>query len=217
MWPNRHLIDLTQTLRHEVRGVEIETKYTVAAQGWNASTYHLYSHAGTHLDAPVHFAVNEKTVEDIPLGRCIGPAWVADASGIAPKALLTIAHLGEIPAKIQAGESLLIRTGWSARLGQPEYYNALPRVSEELAHWCAERRLPMLGVEPPAVADPLNLEEITRIHRILLGADIIIVEGLANLERLTQPKVLFGALPLKVAGGDGAPVRAFAVEEGWLP
>ncbi len=195
-----------------MRGVRIEAKDTIESRGWNTSTYHLYSHAGTHLDAPKHFGVSEEAVDDFALERCIVPAWVADAAGIAPKEPITLAHLGDIPARIAPGEGLLIRTGWSTRLGQPEYYNALPRVSDELAQWCAERRLPMLGVEPPAVADPLNIEEITRIHRILLGAGVIIVEGLANLESLTQPKVTFAALPLKVAGGDGCPVRAFALE-----
>lgn len=212
MWQNKRLIDLTLTLEDGMRGVAIETTYTVADKGWNASTYHLYSHAGTHLDAPIHYGVNDKTVEDIPLERCIGPAWVADVSGIAAKALITLEHLGDIPEKIKPGESLLIKTGWSKRLGEPEYYNALPRISDDLAHWCAAQQLPMLGVEPPAVADPFNREEIVRIHEILLRADIIIVEGLTNLDVITSPQVIFGALPIKVAR-DGAPVRAFALEE----
>ncbi len=211
MWQDKRLVDLTLTLEDGMRGVAIETTYTVEDKGWNASTFHLYSHAGTHLDAPIHYAVNDKTVVDIPLARCMGPAWVADVTHIGPKGLITVEHLGDIPENIQPGESLLIKTGWSKRIGQPEYRNALPRISDELAHWCAAQELPMLGVEPPAVADPLNREEIVRIHEILLRADIIIVEGLTNLDALQNRRVLFGALPIKVAR-DGAPVRAFAWE-----
>lgn len=212
MWPDKRIIDLTLTLEAGMRGVETETTYTVAEHGWNASTYHLYSHAGTHLDAPLHYDVSDKTVEEIPLSQCMGPAWVADVSDIGPKGLITLAHLEDIPSLIQPGESLLIKTGWSKHHGTPAYREALPRISEALALWCADLKIPMLGVEPPAVADPFNREEITRIHRILLGADIVIVEGLTNLDALTQKKVMFCAVPIKIAG-DGAPVRAFAFEE----
>lgn len=211
MWSDKQIIDLTLTLKEGMRGVATETTYTVAEHGWNASTYHLYSHAGTHLDAPLHYDVSDKTVEDIPLSQCMGPAWVADVSHIGPKGLITVAHLGDIPNRIAPGDSLLIKTGWSKYHGKPAYREELPRISEELACWCAERNLPMVGVEPPAVADPFNREEITQIHRILLGADIVIVEGLTNLDALTRDKVMFCAVPIKIAG-DGAPVRAFAVE-----
>jgi len=208
----KRIIDLTLTLKHGMRGVAFETKYTRANKGWNAQTLHLYSHCGTHLDAPIHFEASHKTVTDIPLHRCISPAWVVNLAGIAPGALITVSDLGRISEKIQPGESLLIRTDWSERLGTPEYYAALPRVSRELAQWCVAHSITMLGVEPPAVADPKNIPEITEIHKILLAADIIIVEGLTNLKALTQEKVLFMAFPLKIEAGDGAPVRALAIE-----
>lgn len=212
MWQDKRIIDLTLTFQDGMRGVSFETACTVKEHGWNATNYHLYSHAGTHLDAPIHYGVNEKTVVDIPLERCMCEAWVADLGEVAPKALIGLNDLGDIPKKIQPGQGLLLKTGWSARVEEETYRNALPRVSEELALWCASRKLPMLGVEPPAVADPFNREEITHIHQILLKADVVIVEGLCNLEALTQPKVMFFALPIKVPG-DGAPVRAFAMED----
>ena len=209
---NRRIVDLTLTLEHGMRGVSVETTYTVAEHGWRASTYHLYSHAGTHMDAPVHYEVNNKTIVDIPLAQCMGPAWVVSIPDVAPKALITLADLGDIPEKIKPGESLLIHTGWSSRVGEPAYREALPRISEDLAIWCAAQKLPMLGVEPPAVADPFNREEITHIHQILLEADIAIVEGLTNLDALTREKVFFFAIPVKLPH-DGAPVRAFAWED----
>jgi len=212
MRSDQRLVDLTLTIEDGMRGVSIETARTVEKDGWNASTYHLYSHAGTHLDAPIHYDVNDKTVVDIPLQQCMGPAWVMDATTVGPSDLITMDHLGSIVEELQEGDSLLVKTGWSKRVGEPEYREALPRISEELAHWCAKKKLPMLGVEPPAVADPFNLKEITLIHQILLEAGIVIVEGLTNLDALTRRKVTFCAIPIKVAR-DGAPVRAFAFEE----
>jgi kynurenine formamidase len=130
-----------------------------------------------------------------------------------PKALIEVNDLGKVQALLQPDDSLLLRTGWSRHLANPELYrDQLPRVSEGLARWCVERRVKLLGVEPPSVADVTNLTELTRIHRILLGGRVDIVEGLTNLESLHEENVFFMALPLKPAGGDGSPVRALAFE-----
>ena len=89
----------------------------------------------------------------------------------------------------------------------------MPRVSLELAAWCVAKKIRMLGVEPPSVADVNNAEELTAVHWVLLKGGVIIVEGLANLDEIHREKVTFMAFPLKVAGGDGSPVRALALED----
>ena len=209
----KKIIDLTLTVRQGMPGVDLETAKTIENDGWNAKTLHLYSHAGTHMDAPLHFGVNEKTIDKISLERCIGPAWLLDLSQIKPRAAITIADLGDLVNKIEQGDSLIVRSGWSRFVDKPEYRNDLPRISEELARWCVQRKIRILGVEPPSVADVNNPEELTLIHRILLEGNITIVEGLCNLEHMNQNKFEFFALPLKVENGDGAPARAFAIIE----
>jgi kynurenine formamidase len=207
------LIDLTLAFRRGMRGVDWEIARTVERDGWNARMLHLYSHAGTHMDAQTHFAAGPETIDQIPLDRCAGPAWIVDVPGLQPRALIDVSHLGAIAAQVELGDSLLLRTGWSVHVDQPQIYrDGLPRISEPLARLCVERRIKLLGVEPPSVADVNNLEELTRIHRILLGGGVTIVEGLANLDQLRESKVWFAALPLKIEGGDGCPCRAFAVE-----
>jgi kynurenine formamidase len=209
------IVDLTLVLRHGMRGIEFETVRTVECDGWNARTLHLYSHAGTHMDAQTHFAAGPETIDQIPIERCLGPAWVVNLDGIEPKALITIAHLAEVTGKFRAGESLLLRTGWSRHVDDSPYYrDQLPRISEPLARWCVENKVRMLGVEPPSVADVNNKEELTRIHKTLLSGGVTIVEGLTNLDALHEPRVFFGALPLKIDRGDGGPCRAFALEGG---
>lgn len=207
------VIDLTLPVRNGMRGVEIAPFHTVAENGWNSSVLHLYSHSGTHMDAPRHFGVGDGSVDRIPLDRCLGPAWVVDLPGTEPRAVLTVAHLGAVAKKVRPGDGLLLRTGWAAHAERPDLYrDRLPRVGTPLAEWCVERRVRLLGVEPPSVADVNNLDELTAVHRILLGGGVIIVEGLANLHALRGERVVFGAMPLKVEGGDGSPCRAFALE-----
>jgi arylformamidase len=209
------IIDLTLTLRPGMRGVEKEPKFLYERDGWNASTLHLYSHCGTHMDAQVHFEAGLETIDQIPLERCIGRAWLVNLAGIAPKALIEISSLGDAAENFQPGDSLVLRTDWSKHIENSALYrDGLPRISEALANWCVENKVKMLGVEPPSVADVTYLPEVTRIHKILLGGGVTVVEGLCHLDQLTGPKIFFAALPLRIADGDGCPCRAFAVEGG---
>jgi len=194
-------------------GVSIEPARTVDEDGWNATTLHLYSHCGTHMDAPLHFGVSRQSIDEIPLEHLMGPAWVADLSGIEPRALIEVGDVAGAVPHLKAGDGLLLRTDWSRRLGDPSYRNALPRVSLDLARWCVDRGVRLLGVEPPSVADVHNIEELTAVHTVLLEGNVVVVEGLAHLDQIRKDKVIFMAFPLKVAGGDGAPVRALAVED----
>jgi kynurenine formamidase len=207
------IIDLTLTLREGMRGVAFEIARTVARDGWNARTLHLYSHAGTHMDAQTHFAAGPETIDQHTPERCMGPAWVARLPDAHPRQLHEVADLGELAERFQPGDSLLIHSGWSRHVANPTLYrDQLPRISEDLARWCVEQRVKLLGVEPPSVADVTNMEELTRIHKILLGGGVTIVEGLTNLDALAQERVFFLAMPLKIEGGDGSPCRAFAIE-----
>lgn len=205
-------IDLTLSLADGQRGVAFETARTVEKDGWNARTLHLYSHCGTHMDSPLHFGVSEQTIDEFPLSDCMGKAWVVRIAGDCTRRLITVADLGRVAETLQSGDSLLLQTGWSHFVHEDKYRDALPRISEELANWCVDKGVKILGVEPPSVADVHNLEEVTRIHRILLSGGVIIVEGLTHLELLKGSTVYFMALPLKVVDGDGAPVRALAFE-----
>jgi kynurenine formamidase len=207
------IIDLTLPLSSGAKGISIEPAKQLETDGWNASTLCLYSHCGTHIDAPVHFGTGTETIDAIDVEKLIGPAWVADVRPIEPRALIEPHHLGAIAEKFKPGECLLICTGWSAYYGREQYREELPRISEELAQWCVENKVRMLGVEPPSVADVNNIEELTTIHKTLFEGGVIVVEGLANLTTVSKPQVTFIALPLKISDGDGAPARAVAIEE----
>ncbi|MEP3479889.1 MAG: cyclase family protein [Fuerstiella sp.] len=208
-----NIIDLSLTVSPDMPGVEFETKYTVAEKGWNARTLHLYSHSGTHMDSQFHFEAGPQTVDQISLNNCIGKAWLIPLDDLPPKTPITTKHLGTLKEQISAGDALLLRTGWSRHVNDPTYYrdNFQP-ISPELAEWMVATGIRMVGVEPPSVADVNDLAAVTLIHNILLSGQVIIVEGLTNLDKVRGPQCLFGALPIKIANGDGAPCRAFAID-----
>ena len=205
-------IDLTQSVNNKMNGVSVESATRKSVEGWNASTLHLYSHSGTHMDAPWHFEVNEQTIDEFPIDRFFVDTWVVDMAPVEPRQLIQVSDLGLVRDQVKKGEGIILKTDWSFRAGTEVYRDGLPRISEELAKWLGQKGISLIGVEGPSVADVNNLEEVTRIHEILLSNDIIIVEGLTNLNQITQPRVRLIALPLKVQKGDGAPARVIAVE-----
>lgn len=210
---NKKIIDLTLPINNKMGGVTITPAKILDVDGWNATTLNLYSHSGTHMDAPLHFGVNAQTIDKLPTERLISEAWVVNLTHIKPKEEILISHLDAIVDDFKAGQSIILHTGWSAKLGTAAYRDDLPRISVELANWLGEKKVNILGVEPPSVADVNNIDEVTEIHHILMKNDIIVVEGLCNLEQITVQKVTLIALPLKVEGGDGAPSRVIALQD----
>jgi arylformamidase len=206
------IIDLTLSYSPIISGFSKDVAKTIAIEGWNASTLHIYSHAGTHMDAPYHFGVSDERIDEIPASRFVGDAWVVNIEITQSQQLIEIKDFVQIEDKIKNGDSIILKTGWHQFVGQPKYRNELPRISEEAAQWLVEKKVNMLAVEPCSVADVNNLPEVTLIHQILLGGNIIIVEGLCNTENLHLGKVQLIALPLKVLGGDGAPARVIAIQ-----
>jgi kynurenine formamidase len=205
-------IDLTLPLENGMRGVDIQPCKTIKADGWNATTLSLYSHAGTHMDAPLHFDVNENGIDKYPVERFFTPCFVVDLNGIKPGTEIAPDDLGDIKNELKPGEGLLFRTGWSQYVGKEQYRKGIPGISKELALWCAKNGVATIAVEPPSVADVTDIAQLTAIHQILLEADIVIVEGLTNLEKVTKSKVQLVVLPLKIKNGDGSPCRAIAIE-----
>ena len=107
-----------------------------------------------------------------------------------------------------------MRTDWCLHVEADDFRTHMPRISLELARWLVERQVALLGVETPSVASvrPGNEQELGDVHRALLEGGVV-VEGLCNLHELRQDRVHFVALPLRVRGGDGSPVRAIAIED----
>jgi len=209
----RRVVDLSLPVSSSLPGANVSTAKTIDRDGWNATTLTLYSHSGTHMDAPRHFLPAGPTLDEQDLAACCGTARIVNLAPARPRQLHTVQDVESNLGAVYPGDRLLFRTDWSKRAGTPEYRDELPRISIELARWLVERQVALIGVEPPSVADVNNMAELTEVHQTLFRGGVVIVEGLANLDRLTRTEVEFIALPLSIVGGDGCPVRAIAIEE----
>ena len=103
---------------------------------------------------------------------------------------------------------MLLRTGWGARFGEPEFFTGFPGLTEGAALWLRARKVALLGIEQPSVHPVRHLE----VHRALLSVGIVLIESVANLDQLTQDCVYLVALPMNLIGLDGAPARVIAIE-----
>jgi len=181
---------------------------TIDGNGFAEKLLHIYSHTGTHVDVPAHMLAGSATLDVLEPGRFIGRGCLVDISGIR-RGRVEIADLEEHRERIAGSEFVLLASGWARRWGDPSYYTGYPVLSPAAARWLADFGLKGVGV------DMISVDEMDSpgmdIHKIFLAEGMVIVENLTGLERLAGRDFVFSCLPLKIAGGDGSPVRAVAI------
>lgn len=220
----RQIIDLSLPVDSKLPAAEVEPYKSIAVEGWRATMLHLYSHCGTHMDAPCHFLPRGQTLDQLNLQACCGEAHVVNVAPAEPSELITLGRFQAAASSLLdkngglvPGQRLLLRTDWYKRFPSREYRDALPRISLELAQWFVEQKVRLVGVEPPSVADVNNPVELTEVHQTMFRGGIVIVEGLSNVDQIGQDTCQFIALPLHIDQGDGCPVRAIAILPGDEP
>lgn len=227
-----HAFDASTIYWPTEEGFVLETEFAgTTPGGWHyeANRFRGAEHGGTHLDAPVHFAATGQTAETVPLDRLIGDAVVIDvmractedrdhAISVEDVSAFESAH-GVIPD----GAIVLLRTGWSNNWPDRERYlgTALrgragvaglhfPGLSADAAHFLVEeRRVAAVGIDTASI-DP-GISTTFEAHRVLGAANVPVFENLANLDRLPPRDFEVVALPMKIGGGSGAPLRAVAI------
>jgi kynurenine formamidase len=202
---------------------------TPAGYYYAANDFATSEHGGTHIDAPIHFAQGRQTVDRIPLERLIGTAVVIDVTEAAsknPDYQVTADDLQRVEARdgrIPDRAIVLIRTGYAKRwpdaatyLGTAERGQAavaklhFPGLHPQAAAWLlANRSISAVGIDTASI--DYGQSTLFESHRALFAKDIPAFENLADLDRLPARGAHIIALPMKIAGGSGAPLRAIAI------
>ena len=237
-FPRGELVDLSHTydeqaiywptaegfrLRKDAEGM------TPAGYYYAANSIFTSEHGGTHIDAPIHFAQGHQTVDKIPLERLIGPAVVIDVTkesdGNADYQVTTEDFTrferehGAIPEKT----IVLIRTGFSRRWPDAMRYLGtatrgeegakllhFPGLHPDAAKWIvANRRIGAIGIDTASI--DYGQSTLFESHRTLYERDVPAFENLTALDRLPVTGAYVIALPMKIGGGSGAPLRAVAI------
>jgi len=208
---------------------------TVAAgiteKGYYYSAYSFCAaeHGGTHIDAPVHFAEGRNSVDQIPLERLIAPAIKIDVSAKATADRDYQIGVGDFEgwesqhSRIPDGAIVLLQTGWARywpdrlkylgtqKLGAEGVAELhFPGLAPEAAKWLTEnRKINAIGLDTPSI--DYGQSQLFESHRILMGKDIPAFENVASLDRIPAQGALVIAMPMKIVGGSGGPLRIVAL------
>lgn len=200
---------------------------TPAGYFYSSNAFCAPEHGGTHIDAPIHFAEHGATVDQIPLTQLMAPAVVIDVTGKTasdPDYRLTaddVRAWESTNGPIATGTIVLLRTGWGSRYGDRKAYfgDDTPGATENL-HFPSfgaeaarllinERRVAAIGVDTASIDSGQSRDFI--VHQIANGAGLPGLENIAGLDRLPPRGAWVIALPMKIAGGSGAPLRIVAL------
>jgi kynurenine formamidase len=218
-WPTATEFTLTQVAEGETEG-----GYYYAANDFAAA-----EHGGTHLDAPVHFARGGDTADQVPLERLVGDAVVVDVSESAladRDYLITKADLRSWEkrnGRISRGSIVLLRTGFGQYWPDAERYLGtaergpdavpllhFPGLGEDGARWLVDRRhVKAVGIDTASIDRGQSTDFLS--HRVLGAANTPVFENVAHMDQLPGRGFHVVALPMKIEGGSGGPLRIMAV------
>jgi kynurenine formamidase len=209
-----NIIDLTAEIYDGAPTMPMDPKCSVTEHsnldtlGYNQKRLIMSTHHGTHIDVPYHFFYEGETLEKVDPSRFIVDAVKVDLTYKKPKEAILVKDLIEFELQIDKGLSILLHTGWDKMIGDKKYFSDFPYISLELSKWLSNKNIKLVGMDIPCP----NVEDWTTVHRDILGSSTLIVEGIVNMGNIKADSFLFIAMPLKIRGSDGSPVRAIAIE-----
>jgi arylformamidase len=195
-----------------------------AGQNFQSTVLTVSCHAYTHVDAPVHFLPGDRDIASMPVDQWMGEAAVVDLTHLGENAEVTAADLDRRAGHVRAGDIVLLRTDWPARtpVASERFWKDAPYTGRGACEWLVARGARVVGYDYPpdhcirdTVAEPRRRParaEYTT-HAIFFPAGITVIEYLTNLDQIGAARCRFMALPLKLEGADGSPVRAIALVE----
>jgi kynurenine formamidase len=223
--------DSTTVFWPTAQGFTLSEDYAGHTEGgyyYEANSFSLAEHGGTHLDAPIHFAEGKQTADQIPLENLIGTGALIDISDSSmknPDYLLSVNDLEKWEVengKFEPETIILIRTGYGkfwpdrkAYMGTvergPEAVADLhfPGIHPDAAQWLVQRKIKAVGIDTPSI--DYGQSATFDSHQILYAANIPGFENVANLDQLPMKNFTVVALPMKIKGGSGGPLRIIAL------
>lgn len=227
-WLHRcRLVDLSHSLEAGIPAVQRHARFGHILYGSHdlghaACHYQLVmsEHSGTHIDAPLHFITEGPArygTERMSLKRVLGRAATIQATDIPAGETLSAERVRgweEESGYLEAGDAVFLRYGWdllwSTGAEAKEFLAGWPGLGSDAAEYLVERGVSVVGSD--TISIDASSDQDQPAHYILLGSEVYIMENLNNLSQL-PPFCVFMALPLKVKGGSGSPVRAIALVE----
>lgn len=188
-------------------------RYVPPCEGYASKIFIMSDHGGTHMDAPYHFFKDGLTIDQIPLEATMGSAVLVDVSHKEPKEPVTRRMVEETVRQkqlaIREGDIVLFRC-WPGEWNGPGFHDC-KSLDSSVGEWIVENKLKAIGLDLPNADVNDNMQR--SVHLALLSRNILIIENLTNLDKLTNHRFYFIGTPLNLKGMTGSPIRAVAIEE----
>ena len=195
----------------------LHVAYNPVEHGFMETLISLYSHTGTHLDAPAHLYANGLTLDEYPIAQFVGKALIVDCRTLKKGEKIPMSLIQEKENRLNEAEFILFLTGYDKLWGSQDYFSGFPILSEEVIEWVNQRKLKGIGIDAPSF-DPVTVDELEDAsdelhnHREILKTNrTILLENLCKLEEAGDDLFLLCALPLNTVNADGAPARVIAL------
>jgi arylformamidase len=215
------MIDLTMSIQPHWRWpVKLETlQGHDRGDEFQTCRINISMHTFTHVDTPLHVMPGRITIDLVPLDQLAGPAAILHLKGAGPNQAITEEAVKKAGEHIQPGDIVLLKTGWDLQRDwkTKEFWTESPYVEEQAATWLAGQKIKAVGFDFPQdyyIRDiPARHPPVKEMptHNLILRRGIYLIEYLCNLHQVTSDRAEVYALPLKIAGAEGAPARVIAV------
>ncbi len=207
------IIDLTHIIKEKMPvfpGTEppsIKEATTIKNEGFAEKLITMFSHTGTHIDAPKHMIESGLGLDDFDVSKFIGNAVLIDLTNVSDD--ITLPDLIGYEKLIAKSDFVVLHTGHSKHWGSSEYFENFPVLEKSAAHWLSNFNLKGIALDAISI-DAVNNTNSDN-HNIFLGSNWIIIENLTNLDKIPQNTFTLSVLPLKIFDADGSPTRAVAM------
>jgi len=213
------ILDLTLTISDKIPAFPGSPKpnfipwENIKDDGYNLELLFLSSHTGTHMDAPFHFLKKGAKIHEIGLKKLVSEAVLIQAKKNDGESITKadIQKFEKKHGKIKRFSSVVFLTGWQRNLQKKHYFTKNPGLSVSAAKYLASKKISLVGIDSPSI--DLGIDSKFSVHQIFAKKGILIVENLANLEKIKASKFHLVVLPLKLKDATGSPVRAVAFVE----
>ena len=213
------VIDLTLTISEEIPTFPGSPQpnfinwETLEKDGYNLELLFLSSHTGTHIDAPYHFLKKGQKIHQIVTRRLVTEAILIKIGKGANQSITKtdIQKFEKKYGKIDDGSTVIFHTGWQKNLKKESYFLRNPGLAVSAAKYLASKKINLVGIDSPSI--DLGKDSKFSVHHILAKSGILIVENLANLEKINSEMFHLIVAPLKLKDATGSPVRAMALTD----
>jgi arylformamidase len=212
---NNMIIDLSQSINSNIKLYPGSpnvyflkwSKYSI--DGYDSEAIFLSTHTGTHMDAPSHFIEGAESIDDIDVNRFVMKNVHLLKIFKSSNQLITAEDIINSNIDIKENDSIVFSTGWEHNYNSDNYISSNPGLSPQAATYLSNKKINAVAIDSPSIDS--GIESEFPVHQILLKNNIIIIENICNLAQIDKKNFKLIAIPLKLRGASGSPVRALAI------